>query len=408
MATRRRSPKATEAPQPVEGVKTWQPESPDIVAPQGYKWWSDVEMAAVDWAWTGMIPMGAMSLVMGAPGTTKSSLMAWVAAEFSKGDLPGDFHGTKSNVLWLSREDSARINLAPKLAVAKAGNVLLLDELEPATNVNVTSESGVKNLTALIENHQIKMVIVDPMMAFTESRFSQQTNTPAVMQMLTPLAALCAVQNIAVVGVVHTAKGKTKATIDSVAGSQGFTSTSRHVLIVGRRNGKYLTAPVKSNVARVGYGHIYTVDYVEAGFSTNEVTKVTKPITASKIKIGRPCIPSEVEQCLKDEGMTNVNSYVREILEMLNEDGMPMDTRVLYQRLLDADVFDIQPRQFNNVLAEFRELGYIAEDFTGFRENKHRLVWITRAGKAFINEDVDVVAGLRLPKTTTVILDTDD
>lgn len=390
------------------GPKIWTPLKPDTMAPPGFKWWSEVDMAAVDWAWTGMIPMGALSLVMGAPGTTKSSLMAWVAAEFSNGNLDGDFKNMPSTVMWLSREDSARINLSPKLGVARAGAVLVIDELEPAANINVTSQAGVKNLTAMIDAYSIRMVIVDPFMAFTDSKWSQQTNTPAVIQMLSPLAALCAMKNIAVIGVVHTARGKTKATIDSVAGSQGFTSTSRHVLVVGRKGSKFLTAPVKSNVARTGYGHTYSVDYVEIGHSTNDVTGVTKPVTASKITLGRACIPHEVEQCLKDEGVAELNPYIRPVLEVLNEKGVPMDTGALYEKMIAADVFDIGRRHFTNILAELRELGYIAEDYSGFGKSKQRQVWITRTGQSFINEDVDQIPGLRMPKTTTVLYDDDE
>src|SRR5436189_5394290 len=88
--------------------------------PDGFGWSNDIPMDAVDWLWKPVIPVGAVTIVAGAGGCTKTSLLCDVAAKVSRGLLPGDFEEQNLKTLYLSKEDSAATSLVPKMTVAHA------------------------------------------------------------------------------------------------------------------------------------------------------------------------------------------------------------------------------------------------------------------------------------------------
>jgi len=65
-----------------------------------------IQLAPTHWVWEGRIPAGALVLGAGREGTGKSLLCAWLAAQLTRGALPGIHHGSPVAVVYAAAEDS--------------------------------------------------------------------------------------------------------------------------------------------------------------------------------------------------------------------------------------------------------------------------------------------------------------
>ena len=71
---------------------------------------SAIKPKPVVWAWEesgeGRIPAGSITIAAGREGTGKSSFGLWMAANITRGALPGSFCGTPRPVFYVAIEDS--------------------------------------------------------------------------------------------------------------------------------------------------------------------------------------------------------------------------------------------------------------------------------------------------------------
>lgn len=74
----------------------------------------------VSWAWHHRIPIGYLSLLLGAEGVGKGTFVAWLIAQLTKGTLPGDLRGEPAHVAIIGDEDSFDDVWTPRLHVAGA------------------------------------------------------------------------------------------------------------------------------------------------------------------------------------------------------------------------------------------------------------------------------------------------
>ena len=76
------------------------------------------------WAWQpngdGRIPAGSLCVTAGREGTGKSSFGIWMAAQMTRGTLPGSFYGEPRRVFYVAVEDSWKYTLVPRLIAAGA------------------------------------------------------------------------------------------------------------------------------------------------------------------------------------------------------------------------------------------------------------------------------------------------
>src|SRR5215212_8601014 len=58
----------------------------------------------VEWLWRRRLPVGYLSLLLGAEGMGKGVLVAWLIARITSGELPGDLAGRPGRVLIVGDE----------------------------------------------------------------------------------------------------------------------------------------------------------------------------------------------------------------------------------------------------------------------------------------------------------------
>lgn len=227
---------------------------------------ADVEPKRVGWLWRGYVPLGKLTIVDGDPGLGKSQLALDLAARVSTGrEMPdgsaSDLEGSAGVVL-LCAEDDAADTIRPRLDAAggECTRIVLLESIAERVDtgrgeLTVTRLPTLQDVQAIreaVDQIGAKLVVVDPIMAFTVG----DTHVDAeVRRLLAALARLAAELGIAVLALRHLNKSGMGKAIYRGSGSIAFTAAARSALIVGRdpddqAGERLVLAPVKGNLHR--------------------------------------------------------------------------------------------------------------------------------------------------------------
>lgn len=196
---------------------------------------STVEPSRTSWLWEGRIPSGALTILAGRQGLGKSTLLAKLAADLSRGDLPGDRQGQKSTVLVVTFEDDIAATSTPRHIAAGADMdcVVALELIEDGKPDLVSVPGDLELIKKTAIEYKAAAILIDPLMAALPGSIDSHRDQD-VRRTLAPLAQLAADADLAVVAVLHLRKGAATEALDRVSGSVAFTAAARSVLAFGR------------------------------------------------------------------------------------------------------------------------------------------------------------------------------
>jgi len=192
----------------------------------------EVKTRAVGWLWRPWIPLGAVTILDGQQGAKKSTLLGWVAARASRGELavgPDADAGPHATIV-LSAEEDADVDLKPRFERADADltRICAVDGIHA-----LDDEDERQRLAAFIQQEDARLVIIDPIEAFA-GRTNLNGNAEARRGLMTPLKALAAAHNCAIVLVRHLNKKTDLPAQYRGGGSVGIAAASRSHLGLGR------------------------------------------------------------------------------------------------------------------------------------------------------------------------------
>jgi hypothetical protein len=185
----------------------------------------DREPKHVTWLWNKRIPLKETTLLAGLAGQGKSQLICWLAAELTTGKMTG----TPETVLCLNGEDPLDEVFVPRL-IAAGANRDLVQTMK--VGVDVTFPHDVKHLDLIVEVLKPKLVVVDPIMAFTDQDVDTH-KVQDVRRLLKQFHELAARWNVAVITVMHFKKGDTSNVLHMISGSAGYGDACRSALVTG-------------------------------------------------------------------------------------------------------------------------------------------------------------------------------
>lgn len=196
---------------------------------------SAIKPRPVRWLWEGRQAIGSLGLIAGGEGLGKSTLAYTVAAQVTRGELPGAFEGVPKAVLIAATEDSWSHTIVTRL-IAAGADLDRVHRVEVLNAENITV--GLRLPSDNRELHQAALqtdaalLILDPLM----SRLGElDTHKDAeVRQALEPLVAVADSAHLAVIGLIHHNKGGSSDPLQLVMGSKAFTAVARAVHTVIR------------------------------------------------------------------------------------------------------------------------------------------------------------------------------
>lgn len=342
--------------------------------PLGITSLSTVQPRAARWAWRSMIPAGSYTLVAGAGGSSKTTLLLKLAADLSVGALPGCYEGEPSGTLIITQENDPAAVLSPNLLAMGAdlervhfggGDIDLSLDLD-----------GVMNHCAA---NDIKLLIVDPIAAaFGRGISSYQTSVNTLNRVLRR-ADEC---DVAMVGVSHLAKFTKNLDPSRILGPTGLVSTARQVIMVGGSGEHRIAAVTKSNVGATEHGWMFSTATVPVGTDTTTNT----PVEGRSVELVRPATVVEIEAMMQAEQASDAaTTDVRvQWLIVAIARNRTMDTRDAQQGMRDE--FRISARSARSSIGYALGSGLIERTADGQGSDLRYMLRLTEAGQALIAE----------------------
>ena len=175
-------------------------------------------------------------MAAGPEGVGKSSFGIAIAARASTGTLPGAWHGTARNVLYVAVEDSWAHTLVPRLLAGGAdlGRIGRLDVVTDSDELGTLSLPVDNELfEAAILEHDVALVVLDPLLSLLGDGIDMN-NERKVRKALDPLAAIADRTQAVLLGIAHFNKSAGSDISARITGSGAFKNVPRAIFGFGR------------------------------------------------------------------------------------------------------------------------------------------------------------------------------
>ena len=187
----------------------------------------------IEWLWWRRLPVGYLSLLLGAEGVGKGVLISWLIARITRGELPGDLQGKPRRVLVVGDEDSFDSVILPRLHAAGA-DFALVDELFEEEGADVLDvRRDAEGFRQLLRAGDYALVYIDALLDVLAVDIDDWRSKP-VRDALRPLRRAARDVGVTVLGSLHPNKGARSSFRDLVSGTHAFNASSRSSLLLAQ------------------------------------------------------------------------------------------------------------------------------------------------------------------------------
>jgi hypothetical protein len=183
------------------------------------------------WAWKHRVVIGYLNILVGNEGVGKGTLIAWLIARLTRGELTGDFHGRPIGVGLLGDEDSFDDVWTPRLHAADADLSRVVAIERPDLGfVNVQEDRA--RLARVVTEHKLEFLFFDQLLDNLGAG-TDDWRQKAVREALQPLRSLARELDVATLGSLHPNKrGETFRQL--MSGTVAFNGVSRSSLLLAQ------------------------------------------------------------------------------------------------------------------------------------------------------------------------------
>jgi hypothetical protein len=237
-----------------------------------------VEHEPIEWLWSGIAPLGKLTLIAGDPGVGKSLVTIDLAARVSRG---GPFPGSPdlslpAAAILVGEEDGLADTVRPRLEAASAqlNHVKAVQAVEQGYAVRDSLDDGdIASLVdfkepvdlrrhpgvltkAIDQTPNCRLVVIDPLSAYLPG-----TSQSEARRMLTRLAEVAARRQVALVAVTHFTKSAGDPLMYRPLGGLGALAVARSAWVIVREQEteRRLMHPLKQNLRGSSAGLAFTI-----------------------------------------------------------------------------------------------------------------------------------------------------
>jgi hypothetical protein len=191
-----------------------------------------IKIRPVHWLWQDRLALGTLALLGGREGIGKSTLAYQLAADITRGVLPGRFAGRPRSVIVAATEDSWEHTIVPRLIGAEADltRVFRVDVqtyMGFETGLSLPRDLG--SLADAVREVGAALILLDPLMSRLDAKLDTHKDAE-VRQALEPLVRIADTTNTAILGLIHLNKSLSTDPLTMLMGSRAFAAVARAVL----------------------------------------------------------------------------------------------------------------------------------------------------------------------------------
>lgn len=219
----------------------------------------------VKWLWDGWLPAGKLSLLSGDPGLGKTTLAIDIAARLSVGkSMPHSSNRIEPGMtLILTAEDDLADTIKPRICAAcgEPSNIKAILSVPTKHGDNIymrlpSLPEDIEALKTVITRYDVKLVIIDPMMAYLSSRIDAHKDQD-IRRAFGELKAVAENTGAAIWLIRHLNKSNGSKAVYAGGGSIGITGSVRSEIMCMKdpdnENGRILVL-AKSNLSQIKGG----------------------------------------------------------------------------------------------------------------------------------------------------------
>ena len=280
-----------------------------------------------EWAWNydggGRLMRDTLSLFAGRPDAGKSTAARYFGAGYTRGTIPGCFHGQCQNVAYIAAEESLEVMVKPSLRAHDAD----LDRVHfpkvemDGQQVRLLSNVDEAALTADFRARGITVLIVDPVMSAISSAADIFRNNET-REYLEPWARMADAINGLVIGIVHLIKVPSGDIVAAINGSSAFGEVARAVIAFAKdpeSEDVRVLSQEKNNAGRSDLALAYRI---ESAIVTTDDGKQT-PV--GQFSIVGPSGRRVGDLLRADTANSRLGQRSCEVLEAVRQAGEPCD-----------------------------------------------------------------------------------
>lgn len=267
---------------------------------------SSMHQRAARWLWEEgddpWLPLGGLSLLGGREGVGKSTWAYRLAAQVTRGTLPGDLFGEARAVVVAATEDAWEQVILPRCVAAGADLDLIVrcDVYESGVMAGLSLPTDHAALAQVCRTLKVALILLDPLLGTVGTKLDTHKDAD-VRQALEPLSRLAHEEQLSIIGLIHQNKGSGDM-LTRLMGSRAFSAVSRAVLVAAKEDRSmaldenadavegnsddgrdtYVLGQEKSNLGRpVRHSIRYAIEGVVTGFDP----WLQKKVRSSRIQV---------------------------------------------------------------------------------------------------------------------------
>lgn len=306
---------------------------------------TSIPLRKARWLWEGRIAVGSLALLAGREGLGKSTVAYWVAAQITRGRLPGQYLGNPKSVLVCATEDDWSVTIAPRLVAAGADltRVHRVEVVDMAIGpTDLVLPKDLEGLEARATQSDAALLLLDPLI----SRLGRANthNDAETRQALEPLAAVGLRTRMAIWGLIHPSKATDRDVVSTVMGSRAFTAVSRsvHSVVIDPEADAETSHPlmfgtVKNNLGPPTPTLTFRLGVTSVGYDPDDGAEVT----ASVVEWGEETSVSiaEAQEIARElAGPSRIREAMAIALELRDKHGGCIPSREIQQVIRSEDI----------------------------------------------------------------------
>jgi DNA repair protein RadA/Sms len=298
------------------------------------------EMKSIDWLDKPLFQRGAFHLIAGEKGTGKGTFTCGLAARVSRGDLFGE----PKSVLLVSSEDSAAIDIKPRVRAAGGD--------ESRIHVIVGSFQLPSDIAALKQTirdiEDVGLLIIDPLGNHVGGRDTDKEGV--VRDAIGPLNAVADEFGLLLLGIRHLNKDVSRGALASVLGSTAWVYVPRCVLLMAaddEDDALFHIQVVAGNRGPRGEGRSFHIELADVGLK--------EPVT---LAVDRGTSNKNVETLLEKSASGSRSGNARNLILDVLADVDHMESDAVDARV--AQETGVAAKTVKNLRSQLKNDGLLA------------------------------------------------